>query len=479
MGMRDGGEPRALLRQEQERMLQESRKSGTRSVAIALAEIQIISSNVYVERAPRKLHEEEFPVCSCAPPPDGCLGCLDGCVNRAVLVECVESHCPCGVRCANQRIQRGVMPAVSIEDCGAKGLGLFLRQEVRAGDFVGEYMGEIVTETEYHMRRLRYHHEKHRYMMVLSGGEVIDATRMGGYARFINHSCEPNCGVEKWEVNGEERCGIFALRDIHDGEELTFDYKFESFSKLEITKCLCGSARCRQVIGMNNKAVKASGRAGAAAASGQAIGPERPKLLDPIGGKHRQGKKVADSLLDRIARTLFHRKLLTKKEVERLRASRVMLYRNFTQHLDTNFRFLCLEQYFLALAKRDAAASSSRASSTVHVPPVIQPRALPGYPVKQKAKESDEEKHVRSLRLEAIVVTLHEQSWGRAPPPAPLLSTEAEAVTTTESSSDECSVTSGDAPVSSTASSNSRSSTSTTISVIVGDLYNGSDGGCQ
>ena len=68
-------------------------------------------------------------------------------------------------------------------------------------------------------------------MMVLSGGEVIDATRMGGWARFINHSCDPNCGVEKWDVNGEERCAIFALRDIVAGEELTFDYKFESFSK--------------------------------------------------------------------------------------------------------------------------------------------------------------------------------------------------------------------------------------------------------
>lgn len=69
-------------------------------------------------------------------------------------------------------------------------------------------------------------------MMVLSGGEVIDATRMGGIARFINHSCDPNCGVEKWEVNGEERCGIFARRTIVPGEELNFDYKFESFSKL-------------------------------------------------------------------------------------------------------------------------------------------------------------------------------------------------------------------------------------------------------
>lgn len=130
--------------------------------------------------------QEEFPVCSCAPPPADCLGCLDDCVNRAVrvcyvytqytmggddddadlsegvgwggrrqvLVECVASHCPCGDQCANQRIQRGVMPAVSIEDCGPKGLGLFVRQDVRACDFVGEYMGEIVTETEYHMRRL-------------------------------------------------------------------------------------------------------------------------------------------------------------------------------------------------------------------------------------------------------------------------------------------------------------------------------------
>lgn len=142
------------------------------------------------------------------------------------------------------------MPETDIVDCGRKGLGLVTKQMIKTGEFVGEYLGEIVTEQEYHMRRLvrstdvaecekltscafqLYHNEKHRYMMVLSGGEVIDATRMGGIARFINHSCDPNCGVEKWEVNGEERCGIFARRTIVPGEELNFDYKFESFSKL-------------------------------------------------------------------------------------------------------------------------------------------------------------------------------------------------------------------------------------------------------
>jgi len=63
-----------------------------------------------------------------------------------------------------------------------------------------------------------------------------DHAIMGGLARFINHSCSPNCGVEKWEVNGEERCAIFALRDIAPGEELSFDYKFQSFST-EVEYC--------------------------------------------------------------------------------------------------------------------------------------------------------------------------------------------------------------------------------------------------
>lgn len=77
---------------------------------------------------------------------------LDG--RWQVLVECIAGYCPCGDQCANQRLQRGTMPLVSIEECGPKGLGLFARQDIHAGEFVGEYMGEIVTEKEYHMRRL-------------------------------------------------------------------------------------------------------------------------------------------------------------------------------------------------------------------------------------------------------------------------------------------------------------------------------------
>lgn len=53
---------------------------------------------------------------------------------------------------------------------------------------------------------------------------MIDPTSKGNLARFINHSCEPNCITEKWNVLGEVCIGIFAIRDINEDEELTFDY---------------------------------------------------------------------------------------------------------------------------------------------------------------------------------------------------------------------------------------------------------------
>jgi SET domain-containing protein len=64
-------------------------------------------------------------------------------------------------------------------------------------------------------------------MLQMSRDRVIDATRIGGRMRFINHSCEPNCGFEKWVVRGEERCGVFAIRRVQPGDELTLDYGFQ------------------------------------------------------------------------------------------------------------------------------------------------------------------------------------------------------------------------------------------------------------
>lgn len=67
---------------------------------------------------------------------------------------------------------------------------------------------------------------------------------LGCEARFINHSCNPNCDIEKWNVLGEWRIGIFANRDIPAEEELSYDYNFQSFG-LKHKRCFCGEANCR------------------------------------------------------------------------------------------------------------------------------------------------------------------------------------------------------------------------------------------
>lgn len=85
--------------------------------------------------------------------------------------------------------------------------------------------------------------------MAFDQNMIIDATT-GSIARFVNHSCDPNCRMEKWIVGGQPRMALFAGdRPILTGEELTYDYNFDPFSAKNVQKCLCGSANCRGVLG--------------------------------------------------------------------------------------------------------------------------------------------------------------------------------------------------------------------------------------
>ncbi len=85
---------------------------------------------------------------------------------------------------------------------------------------------------------------------------ILDATR-GSIARFINHSCEPNCKMIKWTVAGKPRMALFAGdRGIMTGEELTYDYNFNPYSIKNVQECRCGSASCRGVLGPKPKEIK-------------------------------------------------------------------------------------------------------------------------------------------------------------------------------------------------------------------------------
>ena len=67
--------------------------------------------------------------------------------------------------------------------------------------------------------------ETNFYYLMMDSQRIIDAGPKGNIARFMNHSCKPNCETEKWTVNGDTRVGIFAQADIPAGTELTFDYQ--------------------------------------------------------------------------------------------------------------------------------------------------------------------------------------------------------------------------------------------------------------
>jgi hypothetical protein len=93
---------------------------------------------------------------------------------------------------------------------------------------------------------LREGGHRHLYHMALTDQLVIDATTHGGRARFVNHSCEPNCRIENWVVGRERRIGVFSARAIGADEELTIDYqacvyKWRVIIALIIANCSCST----------------------------------------------------------------------------------------------------------------------------------------------------------------------------------------------------------------------------------------------
>lgn len=89
----------------------------------------------------------------------------------------------------------------------------------------------------------RHQHELNFYYLLLAPGIYIDARNKGSFTRFVNHSCEPNCKTEKWTVRGETRIAVVALRDIAQGEELTFDYQWKALGSRQI-KCVLEPLNC-------------------------------------------------------------------------------------------------------------------------------------------------------------------------------------------------------------------------------------------
>ncbi|RNA03907.1 histone-lysine N-methyltransferase 2B [Brachionus plicatilis] len=127
------------------------------------------------------------------------------------------------------------------------GRGLFTLVDLSQGQMIIEYSGEII-RNEVCDKREKFYESKGIgcYMFRIDEFEVIDATTKGNQARFINHSCDPNCISRVLVIGGHKHIVIFAQRAISRGEELTYDYKFPK-EDVKI-KCLCKSSRCRKYL---------------------------------------------------------------------------------------------------------------------------------------------------------------------------------------------------------------------------------------
>ncbi|ORZ17009.1 hypothetical protein BCR42DRAFT_413747 [Absidia repens] len=123
--------------------------------------------------------------------------------------------------------------------------GLYAEEHIDMNDMVIEYVGEVIRQQVAEEREKAYERcgIGSSYLFRVDDDIVIDATKKGSIARFINHCCSPNCSAKIITVDKQKKIVIYANRDIEPGEEITYDYKFP----LEADKipCLCGSKSCK------------------------------------------------------------------------------------------------------------------------------------------------------------------------------------------------------------------------------------------
>ncbi|XP_059149000.1 histone-lysine N-methyltransferase NSD2-like [Physella acuta] len=242
------------------------------------APYKFIKSNVPIGSVQiYKAELSEIPRCECKPDQED--ACTSDCLNKMMMYECHPAVCPAGEKCHNQRFQKRQYPECEPFKSEARGWGLKCLEDIKKGQFVQEYVGDLIDEEEC-KRRIEQAHDDNItnfYMLTMDKNRIIDAGPKGNYSRFMNHSCCPNLETQKWMVNGDIRVGLFALCNISKGSELTFNYNLECLGN-EKKACACGSDNCSGFLGVRPKTAAATANEKKAK---EAKKKRRKKKLDP------------------------------------------------------------------------------------------------------------------------------------------------------------------------------------------------------
>lgn len=183
-------------------------------------------------------------------------------------------------------------PYLEIRQSAIQGRGGFAATRIPKGARIIEYTGERISQKEadrrYDDASMKRHHT---FLFSLDSGKVIDAAVGGNDARFINHSCDPNC--QAIETRG--RIFIEALRDIAQGEELFYDYAYERTEDTteedeQMYVCLCGAENCRGSILAGEKPKKKRQAASKVKVKVKPKTKAKPKTKG--GAKRKAGSKV-------------------------------------------------------------------------------------------------------------------------------------------------------------------------------------------
>ena len=138
-------------------------------------------------------------------------------------------------------------PLVEARNSKIHGRGVYAIAPIKKGTRVIEYLGDRISHAEADRRFAKKSEEEgHTFLFIASNRTVIDAGTGGNDARFINHSCNPNCET----VIENSRVFIDAIRNIKAGEELGYDYQLtwestDEPAELALYDCRCGAKRCR------------------------------------------------------------------------------------------------------------------------------------------------------------------------------------------------------------------------------------------
>ncbi|KAI0869483.1 SET domain-containing protein [Hypoxylon argillaceum] len=194
--------------------------------------------------------------------------------SRNPIYECHLS-CVCTSLCPNRVVEKGRKVPLQIFRTKNRGWGVRSMADIKKGQFVDKYMGEIITGQEANQRRAQSHiaQKKDVYLFALDkfsdpdslddrlrGPPLeVDGEFISGPTRFINHSCDPNLRIFARVGDHADKhihdLAFFAIRNIPRGEELTFDYvdgvddsdmdALDPEKQKDMTRCLCGSKKCR------------------------------------------------------------------------------------------------------------------------------------------------------------------------------------------------------------------------------------------